>query len=217
MIQPHKISIPRTAHYYSIGTPSKEVRRFWIVCHGYGQLAKTFIRRFEGLEDGKTLVVAPEGLSKFYWGAFTGEPVASWMTREHRLDEIKDYCHYLQKLYDHYLPLVADDVEIFLLGFSQGTATQCRWVMQNFPHYHHLILWAGQLPDDLDFSPYRKYFSDKKLYFAYGSQDEFLTEKRLQWQRDFARKNLLDMEEFPFEGKHEVDRAALARFVKNFD
>jgi len=214
MVQPHKIPIQRTAHYYTLGQPSKQVKRFWIVCHGYGQLARTFIRRFEGLDDGKTLVVAPEGLSKFYWGSFTGEPVASWMTREHRLDEIDDYCNYLQTLYDHYLPLLANDVEITLLGFSQGTATQCRWVMQGFPRFHHLVLWAGLLPDDLDFTPHQSYFSGKNLYFAYGYDDEFLTEKRLGWQRSFSKKNQLEFTEFPFEGKHEVDRAALARFEK---
>ncbi|MEZ4954101.1 MAG: hypothetical protein R2825_11045 [Saprospiraceae bacterium] len=212
MIHPHKITIPRTAHYFTIGEPSKSIRRLWIVCHGYGQLASKFIRRFEGLEDGQTLVLAPEGLNKFYWGQFTGKPVATWMTSHERLDEITDYCNYLQTLYNHYVPRLADDVEVVLLGFSQGSATVCRWAMENFPHFHHLVLWAGVLPDDLDFTPYQSYFSEKKLHFVYGTDDQFLTEERLQWQRDFAKKNLLKFEEFSFEGKHEVDRDAISAF-----
>lgn len=212
MIHPHKITIPRTAHYFTIGEPSKSIRRLWIVCHGYGQLASKFIRRFEGLEDGQTLVLAPEGLNKFYWGQFTGKPVATWMTSHERLDEIADYCNYLQTLYNHYVPRLADDVEVVLLGFSQGSATVCRWAMENFPHFHHLVLWAGVLPDDLDFTPYQSYFSEKKLHFVYGTDDQFLTEERLQWQRDFAKKNLLKFEEFSFEGKHEVDRDAISAF-----
>ncbi|HFA51064.1 MAG TPA: phospholipase [Bacteroidetes bacterium] len=214
MAQAHKLTVSRTAHYYTIGKPSKKIKRFWIACHGYGQLAKTFVRRFEGLDDGETFVLAPEGLNKFYWGQFTGDPVATWMTSEHRLDEIADYCNYLQKLYDHYLPLLADDVEIILLGFSQGTATQCRWAMQNFPRFDHLILWAGLLPDDLDFRPQQSYFSDKKLHFVYGTEDPFLKEKRLQWQLDFAKKNLLDLNVFTFPEKHLVDRDALLLFNK---
>ncbi len=212
MAKPRKITIPRTAHYYTIGEPSKQIRRFWLVCHGYGQLASTFIRRFDGLNDGKTLIVAPEGLNKFYWGQFTGKPVATWMTSHQRLDEIADYCNYLQTLYSHYVPRLADDVEIILFGFSQGTATICRWALENFPHCHHLVLWAGVLPDDLDFTPYQSYFSEKQLHFAYGTQDEFLTEKRLQWQRNFSKKNLLDFKEFSFDGKHEVDRDAIWAF-----
>ena len=212
MIEQHKITIPRTAHYFTIGEPSKEISRLWIVCHGYGQLASSFIRRFDGLNDGKTLIVAPEGLNKFYWGQFTGKPVATWMTSHQRLDEIADYCNYLQTLYNHYVPRLADDVEIIFFGFSQGTATVCRWAMENFPKFHHLVLWAGLLPDDLDFTPYQSYFSKIKLHFAYGAKDEFLTEKRLQWQKEFAKKNLLDFKEFSFDGKHEVDRNAIWAF-----
>lgn len=208
----HKITVSRTAHYYTIGEPSKKIKRFWLVCHGYGQLASSFVRRFEGLNDGETLIVAPEGLNKFYWGQFTGKPVATWMTSHVRLDEIADYCNYMQMLYDHFVPLLADDVEIILLGFSQGTATQCRWVMQNFPKFHHLVMWAGVLPDDLDFSPFQSYFSEKKLHFVYGTEDQFLTEKRLNWQRSFAKKNLLEFKEFSFEGKHVVDKDAIWAF-----
>lgn len=212
MSESHKITIPRTAHYYTLGTPSKNIKRLWIVCHGYGQLASGFVRRFEGLNDGQTLVVAPEGLNKFYWGQFTGKPVATWMTSHKRLDEIADYCNYMQTLYDHYVPQLAEDVTIILLGFSQGAATQCRWIMERFPIFHHLILWAGVLPDDLDFTPHQAFFAGKKLHFVFGTEDPLLTEKRLQWQRDFASQNLLDFKEFSFEGKHIVDRDALWAF-----
>ncbi len=209
MFHPHKITVPKTAHFHTIGLPSKRIRRLWIVCHGYGQLAKNFIRRFDVLDDGQTLVIAPEGLSRFYWGGFTGEPVASWMTKENRLDEIADYCNYLQTLYNQYLPQLADDVEITLLGFSQGCATQVRWAMQNFPHFHHLVLWAGMPPDDLDYTPYTDFFTSKKLYFVYGTADPFLTEERLQWAADFTKKQKLNFEVMTFGGKHEVDREAL--------
>ncbi|MEZ4934190.1 MAG: hypothetical protein R2788_18960 [Saprospiraceae bacterium] len=65
------------SHYFTIGEPSKSIHRLWIVCHGYGQLASKFIRRFEGLEDGQTDRSLYEGLNKFYWETeFTGKPVS---------------------------------------------------------------------------------------------------------------------------------------------
>lgn len=207
--QTHKLAVRKTAHYATIGTPSKQVRRCWIVCHGYGQLAKNFIRRFDVLDDGATLVIAPEGLSRFYWGGFSGEPVASWMTKEDRLDEIADYAAFLQTLYDIYVPQLADDVEITLLGFSQGAATQCRWLLRHFPLFHHLVLWAGLLPEDLDYRPHHDYFSGKKLCFVYGRQDPFLTEERLAWQKGFAAGQRLDFDIKAFEGVHEIDREVL--------
>jgi predicted esterase len=211
MSQAHKLTIPRTAHYYTIGKPSKKTRRFWMVCHGYGQLARTFIRRFKCLDDGETLVLAPEGLSLFYWEGYTGEPVASWMTKEHRLDEIADYANYLQTLYDLYLPQLAEDVQIILFGFSQGTATQCRWVMRNLPHFDHLVLWAGQLPEDLDYASQTGFFSKRKLHFVYGTADPFLTEERLAWQQNFAVEQHLPLDVMVFDGKHEVEKKALQK------
>lgn len=209
MVQAHKLAVSKTAHFYTLGKPSGLTRRFWIVCHGYGQLAKTFIRRFDVLDKEKDFVLAPEGLSRFYWGGFMGNVVASWMTREDRLDEIDDYCNYLQNLYDLYFPQLPHDVQIILLGFSQGCATQCRWVVEKSPWFHHLVLWAGMLPDDVQFATRKEYLSSKKLHFVYGKQDEFLTEERLEWQQNFAREQGLDFNIFSFEGGHEVDREAL--------
>jgi len=217
MPQPHQLTVTRTAHYYSIGAPSAKIERLWIVCHGYGQLAKTFIHRFSELDDGKTLVLAPEGLSKFYWGEFTGKPVASWMTKEHRLDEIEDFCNYLKQLYDLYVPQLSENVKITLLGFSQGTATVTRWLMRDFPKIDHLIIWAGSLPDDLDFSLHADYFNAKKLLFAHGDKDPFINDKRRAWMRELIKKSKIEFEEFPFEGEHAVEKKALKRMAEEHD
>jgi hypothetical protein len=66
--QEHHISIARTARYYQLGTISTDTRRIWFVCHGYGQLAAYFIRHFAHLTaaDPYLVVIAPEGLSRFY-------------------------------------------------------------------------------------------------------------------------------------------------------
>ena len=77
---------------------------------------------------------------------------------------------------------------------------------QNFDRF---ILWAGMLPDDLDFTTRKKYFSDKKLHFVYGTEDEFLTEKRLKWFEDFAKKQQMEFDVFAFDGNHTVDKEAL--------
>ena len=206
MINNHKTTVGRTAHYFTVGKVDKSVKYLWIVTHGYGELAHEFIAKFEGLANEDTLIIAPEGLNKFYWGGnFTGKPVATWMTSHVRLDEIADYANYLQKLYDQFVPQLADNVKINLLGFSQGTATQVRWIMEKFPAFHTLVLHSGLMPEDLDYRPHTKYFSDKKLIFVYGNQDRFVTESRIQWQKDFAREQGLELEIISFEGKHKVE------------
>ena len=49
-MQAHQIKFPRTAHYYTLGNPSKSTKKFFIVLHGYGQLASQIIHKFKDLD-----------------------------------------------------------------------------------------------------------------------------------------------------------------------
>ncbi len=209
-INHYSIPVTRTAHYATLGEMGGHIKTLWIVCHGYGQLSKTFVRRFMPIMDEETFVIAPEGLSRFYWGGFDGPIVASWMTREDRLDEIDDYTKMLNQLYEQYVPECHEEVKIVLLGFSQGTATQVRWIMNAFPKFDHLLLWSGQLPEDLDYKPHMPYFEDKQLHFAYGDEDPFITPEREKIMKDVIVESGLFFQEYPFEGVHKVERKAIA-------
>ena len=91
-----QITIEKTARYYTNDPGGSKINQTWIVIHGYAQLAKDFIKEFEFLSDCGTLIVAPEGLSKFYSKNY---PAASWMTKEDRTNEIEDYTNYLEKVF----------------------------------------------------------------------------------------------------------------------
>lgn len=210
----HHVKVQKTAHYYTLGEATRNTKYFWLVCHGYGQAADRFIRKFDQIVDSDSFILAPEGLSRFYWHG-PRIPVSSWMTSKDRLDEIADYARYIQSLYDQYVPLMSPDVHIILLGFSQGVATQFRWVMRNFPKFHHLILWAGFVPEDLDYRPHGTYFSDKKLTFVYGNEDEFLTPERIDWHRQLIEEQNLNIQTIQFEGQHRIDRSILQNLVQS--
>ena len=210
----HKFSATRTAHVYTLGTIGKHIQNVWIVTHGYGQLASRFIHRFEPLDDGNTLVIAPEGLSRFYWGGFTGEVVSSWMTSGDRLDEIFDFSNYMQQVYDQFIPQLSPNVTINLLGFSQGCATQIRWMLREFPIFHNLIMWSGSIPEDIPYHEKEGYWEGKNLYFVYGLQDPFLKEKRVKWCHSVIEEKQLTFSTHTFDGKHEVDKRALKNFVE---
>jgi predicted esterase len=200
----HTIQVSRTGHYFTLGSPGTHIRQFWIVCHGYAQLADAFIQNFEEIDDGSRLIVAPEGLNHAYRRGFDGDVVANWMTRRYREYEIEDYSHYLQKIYDHYLPQLPSDVRIVLLGFSQGTATVCRWMMRMQPVFHDLLLWSGLPPEDLNYHARQDYLSDKNLYLLYGTTDPFLTPDRIASVQDLEANHGIDFDEQPFEGGHEI-------------
>src|SRR2546426_12690078 len=146
MMQEHQFSTPRSARYFTLGSP-QHAADVWLVCHGYGQLASRFLERFRPIAAERRCIVAPEGLSRFY---LTESPAerrvgASWMTREDRLHEIDDYVRYLDAVYREVLGRVEGPAaRVTALGFSQGTATVSRWAALGQSRLHHVVLWGGR-------------------------------------------------------------------------
>lgn len=216
-MQHHKIKFEKTAHFYTLGKLTAKVKYFWLITHGYGQLASHIIRKFDSFDNEEHFIVAPEALNRFYWDMRKGIVGASWMTKHDRLDEIEDYSHFLTTVYDTFISQLSSIAQIILLGFSQGSATQVRWILRGRPHFHHLVLWGGLLPEDIDYVndvSFSKYISDKKLHFINGDADEFVTPDRVEWQLNFAQSQNIDLHYLPFEGKHEILVSVLEQFFK---
>ncbi len=131
----------------------------WYALHGYRQLAPRFLPRFAPVAGPRRLVVAPEGLSRFYLdGADRPHDAedrigASWMTREDRLMEIRDYVRYLDRTAREMEPRGGagrpSPLYRTVLGFSQGAHTASRWALFGTVRPHRLILWGAGLPVDL--------------------------------------------------------------------
>ncbi len=213
-MEAHTIKITKTAHFYTLGQAGSHIKHFWLVCHGYGQAANKFIYKFDDLVDEETLIVAPEALSRFYFGGFTGNVGASWMTKADREDEIQDYLQYLQQIYDHFVPQLAPDVRITFLGFSQGGATIARFALLKKPLFHHFINWASDFAHDLDFLGNQAFLANKKMYWVIGDEDEFLTEERVKKFIKFADDQKINYELVNFNGKHIIDRKVLGKLAK---
>ncbi|NJL13531.1 MAG: hypothetical protein HC913_11350 [Microscillaceae bacterium] len=98
-MQTHYLSVQKTARFATLHELTDQTRHIWFVCHGYGQLAPYFIQKFAVLPPESHFVVAPEALSRFYMDGFSGKVGATWMTREDRELEIKDYLAYLNQVY----------------------------------------------------------------------------------------------------------------------
>lgn len=209
------IIVPKTARYFILGEPTEAIEHVWIVCHGYAQLANYFIRNFEPLNNGKTMIVAPEGLHRFYWQGFSGRVVASWMTKEDRLEDIKDYCEFLDCVYKETSSAFKNkNVKIHVLGFSQGSATVLRWLSSKKPMIHSLFLWGGTFPADINFELEKSYFDTFKMFFVMGNQDEFISNAEVDEQEEILRKNQLNFESIRFEGKHEIPASVLVELAK---
>ena len=210
------IEVPRTARYYSLGAEPAAVREVWIVCHGYGQLARYFLRPFRsvvGEAAPERLVVAPEGLSRFYLDHHTGaynRVAASWMTRDDRLHEIDDQVTFLDAVLAE-VTTGQDEIRLGVLGFSQGAATAARWVDQSpllaarglAPA--RFVAWGADLPHDLDLADAgRRWLCRSDLHLVIGTDDEYATPARTQKARERLEEAGVAYQYVSYEGGHRI-------------
>ena len=207
----HHLEVRRTARYWTLGRPG--AREVWFVLHGYKQLARRFSRRFASIAGPERLVVAPEGLSRFYARPEPGRhgPAsvvgASWMTREDRLAEIGDYVGYLDRLADTVLQAPA---WVTVLGFSQGAATAARWVTLGRVRAARLVLWGGYVPPDLDMERARPVLAGTELLLVRGAEDPGLDEALADQEAGRLEAAGIDYRTVAYGGGHEIDPETLA-------
>ena len=213
-VQEHHLSVARTARYYTLGEPGGT--DVWFVCHGYGQLAARFLRRFEPIAGGSRLVVAPEGLNRFYVGSgeHRDQPVgATWMTREDRLNEIADYVKYLDAVYADALRGSPAPGRVRALGFSQGAATASRWAALGAARIDELVLWGGELPPDLDLVASAGRLKRLRVSLIAGTRDEYITPKILAGIERRLSEQAIPYRKHVFDGGHEIEPAALRQLA----
>ena len=213
-VEEHRIRIQKTARYFTLGDLGPGTRELWVVCHGYRQLARRFLRRFLCLDDGSRLIVAPEGLSRFYLddgtrkhgpGARIG---ATWMTREDRLAEIRDYVAYLDAVVDEVHRGGAFE-RLVVLGFSQGVHTVCRWVVAGDVPVRRLICWGAYPPDDLDPGRGLTRLAGTDLVLVRGLSDAYASQTAHERQ-ELRLENLgMPFRTATHAGGHELDGALL--------
>lgn len=207
----HNITVNKTATYYTLGDV-KTANTIWIVLHGYGMLAKYFIKKFNPILSANNAIVAPEGLSKLYLQGFYGRVGAAWMTKEDRENEIIDYINYLNQLYK--VILIENNhtaIKINIVGFSQGGATASRWIADGKVSPNNFILWSSVFPDDMNFKNFGENFN---TFIIHGNKDEYRTEEQLLKQKDFINKANINYQLIEFEGTHDIPEEVLVKQTK---
>ena len=211
----HHLAVTRSARYYQSGPVGASTRHVWFVCHGYGQLAAYFTRHFAFLTeaDPAAVVVAPEGLSRFYLNGTDGRVGASWMTRDDRLAEIDDHVAFLDQLAAQVLAGASPGVHITVLGFSQGTATVGRWLARASFRPAHLVLWAGGFPEDVAPAAARQLLAGLDLTLVVGTHDDYVSPLQAQAQLQQLRASGGAPRLLTFEGRHELNADVLRQLA----
>ena len=211
------IEVPKTARYWVLGEDVVGPDELWFVLHGYRQLAGRFLRRFKGIADGRRRIVAPEALSRFYVSRDPGRhgPVSvvggTWMTREDRENEIRDYVRYLDMLHDE---VGIGGAPITVLAFSQGVATACRWITYGKVRPRRLVLWGDYLPPDLDMDAARAALADTELLIVRGTEDPAIDEKLRAREQASLDAAGIPHRFLSYEGGHDIHLETLSELAR---
>lgn len=198
-----KIRTSKTGHIYTSGN-TRTAEFYWMAFHGYGQLASRMLTKFTGFSSSAHYVIAPEGLNRFYWEGVNEKPVASWMTSLDRQDEIADYVNFLDQADQATGFSRAEGKMKMILAFSQGCATVWRWILNSRPKIDYLFLWAGWLPEDMNYAQHLQYLQDIRIHYIHGFSDEYLTPERMELLRQRFTDEQIPVTYHSFDGNHRI-------------
>jgi predicted esterase len=207
--------VEKTARVFTLGEINNDTNEIVIVCHGYAMLAKYFLEDFKIIANKNRIIVAPEGLSKFYWKGMGGKVRASWMTTEDREHEIEDYINYLNKVTESYLQ-INPNLKITVFGFSQGTATITRWITNSNINIDRIILWAGGFPKDC-LDKFKAKYPDKTIEIIIGDNDEYINIEVINKEQDYLNKNKIKHTLTKYKGTHKIDVSVLRNEFQTVD
>lgn len=214
MATEHRLTVSKTARYYQLGEISDQTREVWLCCHGYGQLAGRFVQRFAAIAAPERLIVAPEALHRFYLDPIDRNAAdrrvgATWMTREARETDIQDYIEFLDQVCALVCSGPARNAQLVGFGFSQGTATVCRWAAATSCAVSRLILWGSGLPPDLDWDRASPRYRELSIALVTGDRDEFAQPGRISEQETLLKQHGVRFTTTQFSGGHQLDDATL--------
>lgn len=210
-----EIAYQITNTYSTMNELTEKTKNIWFVCHGIGFLSRYFIKYFNELNPEENYIIAPQASSKYYLKNEYKHVGASWLTRENTEAEIKNVMANLNAIY--HTEKISDDVQFFVLGFSQGVSVALRWVSRFQIPCDKLIIYAGSIPKELTKEDFTFLDLNKtKVLNIVGLQDEYFTEERMLQEHE--KMQLLFGNNYvfkTFQGTHKVSRTALKMLTES--
>lgn len=209
----HLVTYEHTNSYVTLNQLGPETKNVWLVFHGMGYLSRYFLRYFDELPNNENYIIAPQAPSKYYLNNQFRHVGASWLTKEETVRETQNVLAYIDSVVSkEQLP---KNLNLILLGFSQGVSIALRWAASRKINCSQLILYAGGIPNELtktDVEFLREQGTQVKIFI--GDEDEYLTEKRMPKEKEKIASLFGDSAQLTiFKGKHEIKKEIINNLV----
>lgn len=178
--------------------------------HGYMENAAIQMARMVDIPGAnRWTLVSVQGLHRFYRGR-SEDVVASWMTREDRVEAIADNIAYVAAALD----AVPHDesTRIVFTGFSQGVAMAFRAAVRGRDRAAGVIAVGGDVPPELLAEATSGFPS---VLLARGERDEWYTHAKFDADVAALRARDVDVRPVVYDGAHEWN-AAIPSIVAAF-
>lgn len=200
----HHTHIQLKAPYFTLNELTDKTKKVWLVCHGYGQLARFFHRKFKVLDAEENFMIFPQGLSRFYLPGHQ-RVGATWMTKEDRLTEIENQYTYLDQVLRDELGEDLNGYQFHFFGFSQGVATIMRYLVYSQLPVKQLTLWAGGMPPELTRKDFEFLPADATVQLLLGDEDQYYSSQAYEEHVNKAKELMGNAVQFTiFSGGHEI-------------
>ncbi len=197
-----EISYRITNSYSILNTLNEQTKNVWFVCHGMGYLSRYFLKYFKALNPEENYIIAPQAQSKYYIKPGFKHVGASWLTKEYTQAETENVMQYFDAVFE--AEQLTDDVNLIILGYSQGVSVAMRYLAKRQLQCSQLVLMSGGIPKELvenDFT-----FLNAKISLIYGTQDEYLNKERIVYETNRIKELFGDQPHIiPFDGTHIVN------------
>jgi len=206
-----EITYQSTNSYSTLNSLTENTKNVWFVCHGMGYLSRFFLKYFAELNANENYIIAPQAQSKYYMPPKFKHVGASWLTRENTPSETENVLRYFDAIWE--AERFPDDINLIILGYSQGVSVSMRWVARRQIQCDQLIMMSGGIPKELSITDF-EFLNSAKVTHIYGIEDEYLNEERIAHETKRSKElfgESLDI--IPFEGNHIVNVELIKRLV----
>lgn len=210
----HAVS-SRATMYYAMQLPDSGMgpnTDTLVVLHGWGQNARSFIRKFAPLRQHDVRIIAPQAPHQFYLDMETRKVGFGWMTAFDRDRAIADLVSALD--------VVLDNVEAqqemtprshYVLGFSQGVTIAWRYAMYGQRAVAGLVACGGDLPPDVQQAlPSRTRFP---VMLVHGRDDAIVPLSKAEAAAQALGARSFAFESNYFDGGHDLPVGLMERLA----